>query len=152
MNIKPDDSGQVTIRLASAEDAGRIAVLCQQLGYPASQEQVRQRLGQIQQDEDHAVFIAEWADGHVVGWVHIYACQLVVIDRHARIGGLVVNEDRRRRGVGRLLMERAERWARDQGCGAVHLRSNVVRSGAHAFYEKIGYSHVKTQRAFRKGL
>jgi GNAT superfamily N-acetyltransferase len=138
--------------LASSGDAERVAVLCQQLGYPASQEQVQRRLHQIHQDESHAVYVAEQSDGHVVGWVHVYIGQLVVTDPQAEIGGLVVDEGYRRRGVGRLLMEQAERWAREKGCWAVHLRSNIVRRDAHVFYERIGYSNVKKSRVFRKVL
>lgn len=151
MTIEANDSSQATIRLARAGDAEHIAALCQQLGYPATQEDVQRRLNQIQQDEQHAVYVAE-LPGHVSGWVHVYVCQLIVADPQAEIGGLVVDEDYRRCGVGRLLMQQAEQWAREKGCWAVYLRSNVVRKDAHAFYEGIGYSNVKTSMAFRKAL
>ena len=152
MSIEPDNSNQATIRLASAEDIGRIAVLCQQLGYPTSQERVQRRFHQIQQDESHAVYVAEQSDGYIVGWVHVCVRQLVVTDLQAEIGGLVIDESYRCHGIGRLLMEQAERWAREKGCWAVYLRSNIVRKGAHVFYERIGYSNVKTSRVFRKVL
>jgi hypothetical protein len=32
------------------------------------------------------------------------------------------------------------------------VRSNVIRERAHAFYERHGYIHFKTQKAFRKPL
>ncbi len=143
---------QITIRSANARDAEDIATLCHQLGYPSSQEQVERRLRQIQQDESHAVYVAERYGGRVVGWVHVHLCQLVVADLQAEIGGLVVDEGYRQRGIGRLLMEWAEQWAREKGCGTVHLRSNIVREDARVFYERIGYSDVKTQRTFRKAL
>jgi GNAT superfamily N-acetyltransferase len=146
------NSSQVTVRLACAEDAGHIAVLCHQLGYPSSQEAVRRRLDRILQDEQHVVYVAVRSDGRVVGWVHVYVRQLVVAEPQAEIGGLVVYEDDRRRGIGRLLMEQAERWARQKGGWAVHVRSNVVRKGAHAFYARIGYSNVKAQQVFHKVL
>jgi GNAT superfamily N-acetyltransferase len=152
LTIEPNDSNQATIRLARAEDAERIAILCQQLGYPASQEEVRRRLNQIQQDEQHAVYVAELPDRRMVGWVHVHVCQLLVADPQAEVGGLVVDEGYRRCGVGRLLMQQAEQWAREKGCWAVCLRSNVVRKDAHAFYEGIGYSNVKTSMVFRKAL
>ena len=62
---------QIAIRLASAGDVERIAALCQQLGYPSSQEQVQHRLRQLEQDKGHAVYVAERPDGYVVGWVHV---------------------------------------------------------------------------------
>lgn len=120
MSAKPDNSNQTIIRLARAGEAGRIAVLCQQLGYPASQGQEQRRLDQVQQDENHAVYVAEQSGGYVVGWVHVCVRQLVVADPQAEIGGLVVDEGHRSRGVGRLLMEQAERWAREKGCWAVY--------------------------------
>jgi N-acetylglutamate synthase-like GNAT family acetyltransferase len=152
LSIMPDNRDQTLIRAASTADAERMAQLCQQLGYPASQEQVARRLDQIQREEGHAVYVAQRADGHVIGWVHVCRRHLVLAEPQAEIEGLVVDEGYRHGGVGRSLMEQTERWASAQGCAAVSLRSNVIRESAHAFYERIGYRHVKTQRAFRKCL
>jgi len=149
--VKPGNSKQVTVRLASDSDAERIAILAGQLGYPVSAEDAQQRLEVLQTDDDHAVYVAE-SNGHVVGWVHVYVACLVIIDRQAEIGGLVVDEDNRHCGVGRLLMHKAEEWAREKACWAVYLRSNVLRKDAHAFYEQIGYPLFKTSRSFRKVL
>lgn len=152
MTIKLNDSNQATIRLASPGDAKRIAALCHQLGYPTTQEEVQRRLSQIRPDEYHAVYVAELPNGQVVGWVHVYVGQLLVKDLQAEIGGLVVDEGYRCCGIGQLLMQEAERWARAKECWAVHLRSNIVRKDAHVFYERIGYSRVKTQLTFCKVL
>lgn len=127
-------------------------MLCQQLGYPATREQVERRLNQIRADERHSVYVASRADGEILGWIHVALRKLIMDDRYAEIEGLVVDESQRRRGAGRLLMEQAERWARTNGCVAVNLRSNVVRREAHDFYERIGYTHIKTQKTFRKIL
>ncbi|MGB9593658.1 MAG: GNAT family N-acetyltransferase, partial [Anaerolineae bacterium] len=105
----------------------------------------------IGQRPDHAVFVAE-AEGVVVGWVHVYAVATLESPAHAEIGGLVVDEAHRGRGIGRALMERAEAWARGMGLHTVRLRSNVIRAEAHAFYERIGYAPVKTQKVFAKRL
>lgn len=147
--MNPGNSKQVTIRLASAGDAERIAMLAGQLGYPVSTEETQRRLEVLQTDDDHALYVAE-SNGHVVGWVHVYVACLVIIDRQAEIGGLVVDEDYRHGGVGRLLMHKAEEWAREKECCAVYLRSNVLRKDAHEFYERIGYTTFKTSRSFRK--
>ena len=140
------------IRPARADDAERVAALCGQLGYPASCEAVECRLHEIRRDEQHGVWVAASPDGTVVGWVHAYVCRFVIEDTQAEIGGLVVDEHHRRRGVGRLLVERVERWARERDCWAVHVRSNVIREDARAFYESIGYTLVKAQRVFRRPL
>jgi GNAT superfamily N-acetyltransferase len=152
LTSEANDDNQAAVRLARAEDAERIAVLCQQLGYPASQEEVQRRLNRIQRDKQHVVYVAKLSDGHVIGWVHVHVRQLIVADLQAEIGGLIVDEDYRHCGVGRLLMQQAEQWAREKGCWTVYLRSNVVRKDAHAFYEGIGYSNVKASMSFRKAL
>ena len=147
------DSDEVLeVRAATLADVHRLAVLCGQLGYPSAPREVQERLGQIQQDEDQAVFVAEEVGGQVVGWVHVFGRQLLVVDRHAELGGVVVDDGHRGRGVGCLLMERAEAWARARGCETVYVRSNAVREGAHRFYEGIGYDRIKTSRVFLKEL
>lgn len=150
--MKSKRSVRVSVRLATTGDAERLTVLSGQLGYPTTPEEVRRRLKRLQQDGDHAVFVAELSNGHVVGWAHIYLCQLLIVDLQAKVGGLVVNEDYRGCGIGRLLMQRVEGWARERGCKAVSLRSNVVREGAHVFYQQLGYENTKTSLTFRKVL
>ena len=145
-------SVQISLRLATAGDAERMAVLSHQLGYSTIPEEVRRRLKRLCQDGGHAVFVAELSNGHVVGWAHVYLCQLLIVDLQAKVGGLVVDEDYRGCGIGRLLMQQVEQWAYERGCKAVSLRSNVVRQDAHVFYQQLGYKNTKTSLTFRKVL
>lgn len=144
------------VRLARLEDAARIAELSGQLGYPATAEEVTQRLRRIEGDPQHVVFLAELRDGlkagAIIGWVHMNEVRLVDSDPRAEVSALIVAEGYQGRGAGRLLMERAEQWARSRGFQTLLLRSNVIRAAAHAFYEKLGYEVVKSQKVFRKRL
>lgn len=141
-------SQPVSIRLATLGDVDRLAELCGQLGYPLSPQQLEPRLVEISQDESNEIYVAVGTGGQVMGWVQIYVRQLLMVERHAEMGGLVVGEKYRGRGVGRMLVDWAETWARDHGCRALYLRSNVQREAAHRFYERLGYQLVKTQRAY----
>jgi N-acetylglutamate synthase-like GNAT family acetyltransferase len=139
-----------SIRLATPEDSPALTDLASQLGYPSTLEQVVKRLNNlIEKPEENAVFVAE-LDGRVVGWVHVHLYLLLVDDLEAEIGGLVVDADLRGQGVGAQLMAAAEAWARENGCQSVYLRSNTLRTEAHAFYRHLGYSLIKSQYAFRK--
>jgi GNAT superfamily N-acetyltransferase len=129
-----------------------MAVLSGQLGYPTTPEDVRRRLNRIRRDRRHAVYVADLAGRKAVGWVHVCARKLVQVDLLAEVEALVVDEGYHRRGVGRCLIQRAEQWAREQGCHAVCVRSNVAREQAHVFYERVGYDRVKTSLTFRKVL
>lgn len=140
------------IRSATLADAGRLAALCGQLGYPSSPEQMQRRLARIQQEGDNALLVAEGPNGQAIAWVQVYVRQLSMVDRHAELGGLVVDEVHRGRGVGRLLMAQAEAWAIARGCGSVLIHSNAIRQRAHRFYLGIGYEQFKTSCVFRKEL
>ncbi len=142
----------VRIRAARESDAPRIAELSGQLGYPSTAEDVLGRMRGLVPAANHALIVAEIPAGDVIGWVHVSVNPLIENDARAEINGLVVAEGQRSLGAGRLLLEEAERWARERGCRTVSLRSNVIREGAHRFYERLGYEHYKTQKAFRKAL
>ena len=143
---------QTSIRPARLGDAGQIADLCGQLGYPASEMQMQQRLAAVLGDHRHAVYVAEGEGAHLVGWLHVYVPWLLMLEGRAEIGGLVVDKGHRRSGIGRRLMVKAEGWARANGCEVVHLRSNVVREGAHRFYERLGYCQASRQQTFQKAV
>jgi GNAT superfamily N-acetyltransferase len=142
----------INIRRARQPDAGQVALLCEQLGYPASVDDISQRLRTMSENTDHAIYVAEVSEGKVVGWVHVYSRRLLVYVPHAAIGGLIVDEAFRGAGIGRLLMQKAEGWARGQGLQVVQVRSGADRQGAHRFYRNVGYGYVKTSSTFRKTL
>ena len=142
----------MTIRTARAGDDARIAHLAGQLGYPASEEEVRRRREGIEGDPHHRLFVADLPEVEVAGWAHVFFYPNVQSEPRVEVAALVVDEGCRGRGVGKALMARTEQWAAESGCDGVSLRSNVIRDGAHRFYRKLGYSIVKTQHAFRRKL
>jgi len=146
---QPANLPDVKVRTALLEDAPALARLSGQLGYPATIEQILARMAVIQNDPSSGLFVAE-ESGAVLGWMHLLNQHLIEYGSRIEVAGLVVDETARGRGIGRCLMDRAEEWAREQGSHTVHLRSNVTRAGAHAFYERLGFKHVKTSKTFRK--
>jgi GNAT superfamily N-acetyltransferase len=140
------------IRAAHPSDHARIAELAGQLSYPSTTAEIARRLQGIESSPAAAVFVAELETGEIAGWIAVFVYRTVEADARAEVSGLVVDERFRSRRVGEHLLARAEEWARENGCHAIGLRSNVIRDRAHAFYERHGYAHVKTQKAFRKQL
>jgi len=145
-------ASNVTVRPARANDVARLAELAGQLGYSSTPEQVAKRLEGLRGSGDHAVFVAEGSGGEIAGFIGVFVNRAVETDARAEISGLVVDEAARSQGAGKQLLDRAEEWAREQGCRAIRLRSNVIRERAHEFYLRHGYCHYKTQKAFRKDL
>jgi GNAT superfamily N-acetyltransferase len=61
----------------------------------------------------------------------------VTADGRLWVGQVWVDESRRGQGLGRALMDAAEREGRERGCGRVYLDTFEVQ--APGFYEKLGY-------------
>ena len=146
------ESSRITVREARISDASNLAPLAKQLGYASTPEEVAARLPGIFADSEHTIFVAEQKSGEVAGYVEAFLFRTAASDVRAEIAGLVVEEKSRSQNIGRMLMARAEEWAREKGCSECGLRSNVIREGAHRFYENLGYTVNKTQKSFRKKL
>lgn len=141
-----------TVRVAQPRDSDRIAELAGYLGYPSTGEEVRERLSQMQDANQYALFVAELPGGQIAGWIGLYVFRAVELETSAEISGLIVDEDVRSCGIGKILLDAAEGWARSIRCNVISVRSNVKRDRAHQFYENNGFETVKTQKEFRKRL
>lgn len=140
-----------SVRRASPSDATRLAELSTALGYPMTPGEAVGRLAGVADHPDHGLFVAE-VRGRVEGWIQVSLPRMFETPRQAEIAGLIVDETARGGGIGRQLLAAAEAWAREQGCGAIRVRSNVIRERAHAFYAREGFVPIKTQRVFEKRL
>jgi len=143
---------QLKIRPAKSSDALRLAELSGQLGYPATEAEIRRRLRGIHPLSQHAVFVVESATKEVIGWIHVSCQPMLEVEIRGEINGLIVAEGQRSFGAGAELLAAAEDWARRRGCKGMSVRCNVIRERAHKFYERNGYEHYKTQKSFRKPL
>jgi GNAT superfamily N-acetyltransferase len=127
------------IRSAHAADAPSIAELMAVLGYPSSVEQIEARIAAFAAFPDTVIFVAECAS-RVVGLLSFHCIPLFHADGFlGRITNLVVSQDFRRRGVGRLLVAAAEEFAWTHHCIRMELTSGDHRPDAHAFYERCGF-------------
>lgn len=149
---KNSQKPQVKVRRARLSDAPRLAVLCGELGYPTTSAEMTKRLKKLGPASQNALFVAESREAGVVGWGHVSVNQLLEVGTRAELNGLIVAEGQRSLGAGACLLDSVEQWARRHGCLSVSVRSNVIRERAHRFYERQGYEHYKTQKAFRKAL
>lgn len=146
----PSSELGTAVREALQSDAARIAALAAQLGYEVPVAHVERQIGRI--NDERTVFVAVVPRAGVVGWIGVALREAVIDSARADIEGLVVEDEYRGNGIGQLLVEAAETWARRRGCTSMRLVSNVVRERAHEFYERLGYDVLKTQHAFKKTL
>ena len=87
------------IRKATINDASDISELSRQLGYPASESDIEERLKTILNSNDHIVYVAFVPDGKTIAWIHIYKAQRIESGAFAEIGGFIVSEAFRSKGL-----------------------------------------------------
>jgi GNAT superfamily N-acetyltransferase len=140
------------IREPRQQDHVRLAELAAQLSYPSTPDEIARRLAGMAGSGEHAVFVAEMPDGEIAGWIGVFISRGLEVNPRGEVSGLIVDERFRSQAVGKYLLARAEEWVSERGHDVIGLRSNVIRDRAHAFYLREGYTHAKTQKAFRKTL
>ena len=130
---------ELRVRVAGKEDAGALAGLMTELGYPSSVEEMRRRFGSISTDPSYETFVVE-SGKEVVGMVGIRLERIYEADGScARIMALIVSSEHRGLGAGQALISAAEEWAMRRGAKTIVLTTHKRRTGAHRFYRNMGY-------------
>ena len=139
-----DSESKIKTRDATTEDAAGIHSLARELAEtvgdePPTEEAIRARLEELLDEPRARVLIAENEAGIVGGVSFWIKPDLAHGDAVVEVPMLVVAEDHRRSGVGKLLMEEVRSVASDNGASQIELvatRSNVT---ARAFYRSLGF-------------
>jgi GNAT superfamily N-acetyltransferase len=133
-------SDRIAIRPAAATDAATLAVLLAELGYPTDADQAVARVARLAADPRAIALVA--CDGDTV-------CGLATVHAHDNLNRdepsvqltlLVTASGVRGSGVGRALVAAAEAWTERHGARRLVVTTAVHRAGAHAFYERLGYT------------
>jgi GNAT superfamily N-acetyltransferase len=142
----------VCIRRAAVADAAEIARLSVQFGHPVLVRELCARIAALDEIPSQHLAVAEGSGATLLGWIQVERRLVLVAGERAEIIGLVVDAAARRRGVGALLVNAAQQWARAANLAEIIVRSNVVRDASHVFYLAMGFSRVKTQHIYAKSL
>lgn len=107
--------------------------------FQAAYDYLQARLSNL----ESAVFLALSSEGKGLGFTQLYpSFGSVSLSRVWVLHDLFVDEEARRMGVGRALMEHAHQFAADTGARAVRLSTEDNNSKAQALYESLGYVRV----------
>jgi GNAT superfamily N-acetyltransferase len=140
----------IEVRPCTPEDAAAVSTLLGELGYEVSSEAAAERVRRLNETGADPTFIAD-ERGQALGLIALHRCHMIQYRTAvARITALVVDQRARRRGIGRLLVDHALRWAEQRGCELVELTSALNRAEAHAFYRDLGFEPNSLR--FRKSL
>jgi len=119
------------------------------MGYEYPAEDTKKKLEQLLNDSNHKIYVAIVAN-KVVGYIHANNYELLYAPHLKNIMGIAVLSDFKKNGIGKMLLNKVEKWAQDTGAYGVRLVSGATRIGAHAFYINCGYIKNKDQKNFKK--
>ena len=130
-----------------------VAAICEinkkALGYSFSLEETSSQLDKLSQDSHHFLIGYEDAASHVlIGYVHAEVYESLYSNAGFNILALAVSPQAQGQGIGKTLLQGLEHEAKKRGYNFIRLNSADHRLGAHAFYEKVGYTCDKTQKRF----
>ena len=133
-----------SIRFVRTSDVPELARLFGELGYEIAPDVLATRLAAFQAAGEQAFVAADDSSSdRLFGAATLHATP--VLHRAGPVGrvtALVVDATLRGRGIGRALMDAAERWAAERGCVLLEVTSNQRRVDAHIFYERLGYERT----------
>lgn len=131
----------LVLRAAVPADGDHVAELLGQLGYPCDHAEAAARILALAEDRRQALVVAVEHDGAVRGLLALHAMYSLARGADViRITALVVSDQARGRGIGRLLLREAERLARTGGAERLEISSGSHRTDAHAFYRGCGFA------------
>lgn len=143
------------IRLASSADHAEWLRMRRILWDDCSVEQQVREMAEILASETEEVFLAERPDDGQCGFVEASIRPWAIGCDSMPVGyveGWYVDEDVRRAGVGRALIEAAEAWARSRGCRQMASDAELSNAVSHQAHGALGYEETARLVLFRKDL
>jgi GNAT superfamily N-acetyltransferase len=139
-----DSKSKIKAREATTRDAAGIHRLARELAEtvgdtPPMEEAVRARLEELLDEPRARVFVAETEAGIVGGVSFWIKPDLAHGDTVVEVPMLVVAEDYRRAGVGKVLMEEVRNVASDNGASQIELVATRANVTAREFYRSLGF-------------
>jgi len=138
---------EIIVRQIIPEDSKEITMLSDQLGYSLSVEQTLQNINAVMKNKDLDAFVAV-DKNKVIGWIGVRNAIQIESPPYSEINGLVVDENYRGNGIGKMLIEKAIQWSKEKGNVKLRLRCNVKRTETHLFYLHLGFRETKEQKVF----
>ena len=127
----------------------QLANLISQEGHPTMREDITNRLHQLPTKDRLLLAV----DGeNLLGYAHLRVSEDLVNDETAEVVAIAVEASNRRCGIGTRLINAAETWATQSGRARLLLKTDVVRTPAHAFFSALGYEKDSTTLEFIRNL
>jgi GNAT superfamily N-acetyltransferase len=129
------------IRAATAIEAPGISMLLAAAGHVIAPRDIAERLAALRDTSAAALVALQWGPPSGIVVFHWYRT-LYAARPIAQITTLLVGEDERRRGIGRMLLKAASQAARMAGCGELEIAATTDAPSLHAFCRETGFTEI----------
>ena len=147
---------EYTIRPLAEGDLGEWLRLRQLLWDESSEDDHKSEMVDIIEDpESQFVAVADLGGGNLIGFLeasirsHVEDCET---ENVGYLEGWFVDDRFRRNGVGRRLVDLAERWARGRGCTEMASDAEIGNSISQDAHSNLGYDETSRLVHYRKEL
>ena len=141
------------IRQMTQDDLPQVAKLYQGFwGEKSNISKMKASFARIIERQSHILLVAEEA-GECLGTVMGVVCEEIYgeCQPFCVLENMIVDSDRRGKGVGRRLVEGLEAEAKGRGCTQILVQTEKSRPDAVAFYNALGYDPTPMQ-GYKKKL
>ncbi len=131
----------LSMRKAERNDVDSLCDLMTELaGHTISRDGMLDRLEHVDKSDIDYLFVCE-ENGRIEGLLGFrIRVNLEEVSKFGEISAIVVRPESRKKGVGRYMMDYADRLAKEVGCKGMWLVSGFAREEeAHKFYKRLGY-------------
>lgn len=130
----------MNIRKASLEDKDNIFALLNKLYENKIQYDIFSKIYEAKWNNENSYYIVAVEDNKMVGVLIMEMfIQLHRAKKTSFVDDLIVDEEYRNNGIGKLLLQNAIAYAKQQDCEVVELTSFLSNENAHRFYERNGF-------------
>jgi aminoglycoside 6'-N-acetyltransferase I len=145
----------VNVRNVRPEDRAEWLRMRKALWDDCPDDQQVQEMDEILGSDTEVAFFAERSTGGLCGFLEAalrskaHGCDSSPV---GYIEGWYVDEDVRRRGVGRMLVDAAEAWARSRGCRQMASDAELWNEVSHQAHGALGYEETARLVLFKNNL
>jgi aminoglycoside 6'-N-acetyltransferase I len=143
------------IRGAGPEDTAEWLRMRRALWDDCPEDQQFREMEEIRGSDIETAFVAERPGGGLCGFVEVPVRPWAIGCQARPVGyveGWYVDEDVRRRGVGRALIEAAEAWAGSKGCRQIASDAEIWNDVSHQAHGALGYEETARLVLYKKDL
>ena len=140
----------IVVRKCMISDAAHIRELSQKaLGFDYPADQFEANIRRLMGTSSNIIYVAE-NNGHFVGFAHGCDFDVIYGPKLKVLRAIAVEDEYRRFGAARKLMEAIENWAKATGALGVRIYGGTERAAANTLYKACGYSFVKPESKYKK--